>query len=207
MSHPQTIHFSQLNQKINFPQNSNKDLIEFLDISKGKILTLLKTVFSFLNDKSLLKNEPQSSFIKYTIDSKLIQTMSKVNDFYTSNFPENGRDMLHELVKEKYNKLIKYYEQNNELFISSKESGFKYYAIKGLILLWLIEIKYDTEYYDEFICVINSLIRLSPTCEKNEKNKFLSDFLNIIIKFPYIKQNKEVIVHALEVNEWNAPRV
>jgi len=201
MSHPQTIHFSQLNQKINFPQNSNKDLIEFLDISKGKILTLLKTVFSFLNDKSLLKKEPQSSFIKYTIDSKLIQTMSKVNDFYTSNFPENGRDMLHELVKEKYNKLIKYYEQNNELFISSKESEFKYYAIKGLILLWLIEIKYDTEYYDEFICVINSLIRLSPTCEKNEKNKFLSDFLNIIIKFPYIKQNKEVIVHALEVNE------
>ena len=201
MSHPQTIHFSQLNQKINFPQNSNKDLIEFLDISKGKILTLLKTVFSFLNDKSLLKKEPQSSFIKYTIDSKLIQTMSKVYDFYTSNFPENGRDMLHELVKEKYNKLIKYYEQNNELFISSKESGFKYYAIKGLILLWLIEIKYDTEYYDEFICVINSLIRLSPTCEKDEKNKFLSDFLNIIIKFPYIKQNKEVIVHALEVNE------
>ena len=137
MSHPQTIHFSQLNQKINFPQNSNKDLIEFLDISKGKILTLLKTVFSFLNDKSLLKNEPQSSFIKYTIDSKLIQTMSKVNDFYTSNFPENGRAMLHELVKEKYNKLIKYYEQNNELFNSSKESGFKYYVIKGLILLWL----------------------------------------------------------------------
>ena len=190
-----------LNPQIIFPKNENKDLIEFLNVSKGKILTLLNTVFSFLSDKSILRKESQSAFNKYTIDSKLIQTMSKVYDFYITNFPENGKEMLHDSLKEKYNKLIKYYEQNIDIFNISKDIEFKYYIIQGMILLWLIEIKYDSEYYDDFIRVINNLIRLNPSLEKNENNKFLFDFLNIIIKFPYIKQNKEVIMHALEVNE------
>ena len=64
----QVIHFSKLNQGLNFLERPNKDLIEFLNVSKGKILTLLNTVFSFLNDKSLLKNESRYSFNKYTIE-------------------------------------------------------------------------------------------------------------------------------------------
>ena len=35
----------------------------------------------------------------------------------------------------------------------------------------------------------------------NEKNYYLIEFLNTVLKFPYIKQNKEIIIHALEVNE------
>ena len=211
MSHPiQTIQFQDLNERINLAERSKKDLIEFLSVSKGKILTLIKTVFSFLNDKSLLKNESHSSFMKYTIESKLVQTMNKVYNFYISNFPENGRETLHDLIKERYLKLIKFYEQNNIFFVNSPELEFKFYLIQAMILLWLIEIKYDTEYYDEIIRAINGLVRLSQkdknnnitnSGSRNEKNNYLLDFLNIITKFPYIKQNKEIIIHALEVNE------
>ena len=211
MSNPiQTIQFQDLNARINLAERSKKDLIEFLAVSKGKILTLIKTVFSFLNDKSLLKNESHSSFIKYTIESKLVQTMNKVYNFYISNFPENGRETLHDLIKERYLKFIKFYEQNNIFFVNSPELEFKFYLIQTMILLWLIEIKYDTEYYDEIIRVINGLVRLSQkdknnnvtnSSSKNEKNNYLLDFMNIIMKFPYIKQNKEIIIHALEVNE------
>jgi len=211
MSNPiQTIQFQDLNARINLAERSKKDLIEFLAVSKGKILTLIKTVFSFLNDKSLLKNESHSSFIKYTIESKLVQTMNKVYNFYISNFPENGRETLHDLIKERYLKFIKFYEQNNIFFVNSPELEFKFYLIQTMILLWLIEIKYDTEYYDEIIRVINGLVRLSQkdknnnvtnSSSKNEKNNYLVDFMNIIMKFPYIKQNKEIIIHALEVNE------
>ena len=211
MSHPiQTIQFQDLNAQINLAERSKKDLIEFLNVSKGKILTLIKTVFSFLNDKSLLKNESHSSFMKYTIESKLVQTMNKVYNFYTANFPENGRETLHDLIKERYLKFIKFYEQNNIFFVNSTELEYKFYLIQAMILLWLIEIKYDTEYYDEIIRVINGLVRLSQkdknniitnSSSKSEKNHYLLDFLNIIMKFPYIKQNKEIIIHALEVNE------
>ena len=205
---PQIIHFNQLNQGLNILDRHNKDLIEFLNVSKGKILTLLNTVFSFLNDKSLLKNESRYSFNKYTIESKLVQTMSKVYDFYTSNFPENGRETLHDLVKEKYIKFTKFYEQNINYFLNSHELEFRFYLTQGMILLWLLEIKYDSEYYDEIIRVINGLIRLKKDENKNndsdnkkEKNNYLLEFFNTILKFPYIKQNKEIIIHALEVNE------
>ena len=197
----QTIHFSQLNQKLNITERQNKDLIDFLSISKGKILTLIKTVFSFLNDKSLIRNESRYSFNKYTIESKLVQTMSKVYDFYVANFPENGKETLHELIKERYLKFIKFYEDNINLFMNSKELEFRYYLVQGMILLWLVEIKYDSEYYDEIIRVINGLIRLNQEENKDEKNNYLIDFFNTILKFPYIKQNKEIIIHALEVNE------
>ena len=206
----QVIHFSKLNQSLNFLERPNKDLIEFLNVSKGKILTLLNTVFSFLNDKSLLKNESRYSFNKYTIESKLVQTMSKVYDFYTSNFPENGRETLHDLVKEKYLKFIKFCEQNTNYILNSHELEFRFYLTQGMILLWLIEIKYDSEYYDEIIRVINGIIRLkqdenknNSIDNKNEKNDYLIEFFNTILKFPYIKQNKEIIIHALEVNECN----
>ena len=206
----QVIHFSKLNQGLNFLERPNKDLIEFLNVSKGKILTLLNTVFSFLNDKSLLKNESRYSFNKYTIESKLVQTMSKVYDFYTSNFPENGRETLHDLVKEKYLKFIKFCEQNTNYILNSHELEFRFYLTQGMILLWLIEIKYDSEYYDEIIRVINGIIRLkqdenknNSIDNKNEKNDYLIEFFNTILKFPYIKQNKEIIIHALEVNECN----
>ena len=205
---PQIIHFNQLNQGLNILDRHNKDLIEFLNVSKGKILTLLNTVFSFLNDKSLLKNESRYSFNKYTIESKLVQTMSKVYDFYTSNFPENGRETLHDLVKEKYLKFIKFCEQNTNYILNSHELEFRFYLTQGMILLWLIEIKYDSEYYDEIIRVINGIIRLkqdenknNSIDNKNEKNDYLIEFFNTILKFPYIKQNKEIIIHALEVNE------
>ena len=198
----QTIHFEQLNQQLNLLERQNKDLIDFLSISKGKIMTLLKTVFSFLNDKSLLKNESRFSFNKYTIESKLVQTMSKVYDFYTSNFPENGKETLHELIKERYLKLNKFYEENINFFMNYKELEFRFYLIQGMILLWLIEIKYDSEYYDEIIRVINGIIRLKQEeGNKDEKNNYLLDFFNTILKFPYIKQNKDIIIHALEVNE------
>ena len=208
MSNSQIIHFSQLNQKLNLEERSKKDLIEFLNVSKGKILTLIKTVFSFINDKSLLKNEPKYSFYKYTIESKLVQTMSKIYNFYISNFPENGKETLHELIKERYLKFIKFYEQNINYFLNSNELQFRFYLIQGMILLWLIEIQYDTIYYDEIIQVINGIIRLNQdengiinSNSKNEKNNYLVEFLNTILKFPYIKQNKEIIIHALEVNE------
>ena len=198
----QTIHFEQLNQQLNLLERQNKDLIDFLSISKGKIMTLLKTVFSFLNDKSLLKSESRFSFNKYTIESKLVQTMSKVYDFYTSNFPENGKETLHELIKERYLKLNKFYEENINFFMNYKELEFRFYLIQGMILLWLIEIKYDSEYYDEIIRVINGIIRLKQEeGNKDEKNNYLLDFFNTILKFPYIKQNKDIIIHALEVNE------
>ena len=208
---PNSIHFSQLEQQLRISERSKKDLIEFLNISKGKILTLIKTVFSFISDKSLLRKESLSSFNKYTIESKLVQTMSKVYDFYISNFPENGRETLHELIKERYLKFIKFFEQNENSFFNAKELLFKFYLIQGMLLLWLIEIKYDTEYYDEIIRVINGLIQLDSntndiiinTNNTNEKNNnnYLIDFLNTILKFPYIKQNKEIIIHALDVNE------
>ena len=215
---PNSIHFSQLEQQLKISERSKKDLIEFLNVSKGKILTLIKTVFSFITDKSLLKKESLSSFNKYTIQSKLVQTMSKVYDFYISNFPENGKETLHELIKERYSKFIKFFEQNENYFFNTKELLFKFYLIQGMLLLWLIEIKYDTEYYDEIIRVINGLIQLDSNTNDiiinnnintneinntnaNEKNKYLIDFLNTILKFPYIKQNKEIIIHALDVNE------
>ena len=211
---PNSIHFSQLEQQLKLAERSKKDLIEFLNVSKGKILTLIKTVFSFISDKSLLKKESLSSFNKYTIESKLVQTMSKVYDFYISNFPENGRETLHELIKERYLKFIKFFEQNENCFFNTKELLFKFYLIQGMLLLWLIEIKYDTEYYDEIIRVINGLIQLDSntndniinineinTTNTNEKNNYLIEFLNTVLKFPYIKQNKEIIIHALEVNE------
>ena len=117
---PNSIHFSQLEQQLKLAERSKKDLIEFLNVSKGKILTLIKTVFSFISDKSLLKKESLSSFNKYTIESKLVQTMSKVYDFYISNFPENGRETLHELIKERYLKFIKFFEQNENCFFNTK---------------------------------------------------------------------------------------
>ena len=54
---PNSIHFNELEQQIKLAERSKKDLIEFLNISKGKMLTLIKTVFSFINDKSLLRKE------------------------------------------------------------------------------------------------------------------------------------------------------
>ena len=197
---PNSIHFNELEQQIKLAERSKKDLIEFLNISKGKMLTLIKTVFSFINDKSLLRKESPLAFNKYTIESKLVQTMSKVYDFYISNFPENGRETLHELIKERYLKFIKFYEQNENYFFNSSELMLKFYLIQGMILLWLIEIKYDSEYYDEIIRVINGLIQLNNSNNNVEKN-YLNDFLNTILKFPYIKQNKEIIIHSLEVNE------
>ena len=197
---PNSIHFNELEQQIKLAERSKKDLIEFLNISKGKMLTLIKTVFSFINDKSLLRKESPLAFNKYTIESKLVQTMSKVYDFYISNFPENGRETLHELIKERYLKFIKFYEQNENYFFNSSELMLKFYLIQGMILLWLIEIKYDSEYYDEIIRVINGLIQLNNS-NNNVENNYLNDFLNTILKFPYIKQNKEIIIHALEVNE------
>ena len=197
---PNSIHFNELEQQIKLAERSKKDLIEFLNISKGKMLTLIKTVFSFINDKSLLRKESPLAFNKYTIESKLVQTMSKVYDFYISNFPENGRETLHELIKERYLKFIKFYEENENYFFNSSELMLKFYLIQGMILLWLIEIKYDSEYYDEIIRVINGLIQLNNS-NNNVENNYLNDFLNTILKFPYIKQNKEIIIHALEVNE------
>jgi hypothetical protein len=130
---------------------SKKGLIDYIDISKGKILTLLKTVFSFLSDNSLLKKDSASSFEKYIIDSKFIQTMQKIYYFYSSNFPQNGKIVLHELIKERYAKYLKYYEINENFFLNNKENLYRFYLIQGLILLWLIETNYDSEYYDEFL--------------------------------------------------------
>ena len=191
---------NSLNPKINL--NKNQNLIPFIDISKGKIITLLKTVFSFLNDGSLLKNDSPSSFEKYFIDNKFIQTMSKTYYFYISNYPENGKISLHELIKERYAKFIKYYEQNIHYFSNSKELEYRYYLIQGFILLWLIETKYDTQYYDDFIRVVNGLIRLDNNNNgDNNENKYLNNFLKIIVKFPFIKQHQNMIIKILEVNE------
>ena len=184
-----------------FNDQSNQDLFQFIDISKGKIFTLLKTVFSFLNDNSLLKKESKSSFEKYIIDNKFIQTMTKVFHFYSSNYPDNGNIILHELIKERYAKFLKYYDQNINHFSNSKELQFRFYQIQSLILLWLIETKFDTQYYDELIRVINGLIRLDNENSDNSEKKYLKDFLKMIIKFPYIKKNKEIIIKVLEVNE------
>lgn len=188
------------NDSNNFINNSNQNLIPYIDISKGKIITLLKTVFSFLNDNSLLKNESSSSFEKYTIDNKFIQTMSKIFYFYTSNYPENGKIALHELIKERYSKFLKYYEQNINFLSNCKELQFRYYEIQGFILLWLAETNYCAEYYDDLIRVVNGIIGLD---KDNEENKYLKNFLKAIIKFPFIKQNKEMIIKVLEVNECN----
>ena len=147
-------------ENIFFDEESKRNLIEYIDLSKGKMLTLLKTVFSFLNDNSLLRKDSSSSFQKYILDNKLIQTMSKVFYFYSSNFPENGKITLHELLKEKYVKLKKYYEQNINYISNSTELTYRVYQIQGLTLLWLIETKYDSEYYDEFIRLVNCLIKL-----------------------------------------------
>ena len=122
---PNSIHFSQLEQQLKLAERSKKDLIEFLNVSKGKILTLIKTVFSFISDKSLLKKESLSSFNKYTIESKLVQTMSKAYDFYISNFPENGRETLHNIIKERYLKFIKFFEQNENCFFDTETTGLK----------------------------------------------------------------------------------
>ena len=181
--------------------NSNQNLLPYINISKGKIITLLKAVFSFLNDNSLLKMDSFPSFEKYIIDTKLIQTMSKTFYFYTSNDPENGKTALHELIKEKYSKFLKYFEQNINYFSNSKELQFRYYIIQGFILLWLIETKYDTKYYDDLIRLVNSIVILDNE-STNDKN-YLKNFLNIIIKFPFIKQNKEMILKVLEVIECN----
>ena len=196
---------SQLQKIVN--DKINKDLMQYIDISKGKIITLLKTVFSFLNDNSLLKGDSETSFEKYLIDNKFIQTMSKVFYFYSSNYPENGKIALNELIKERYSKYLKYFEQNLNFFSNSKELQFRYYQIQGLILLWLLETKFDTEYYDDFIRLINSLIRLDKENNINGNinidNKYLKKFLVMILKFPFIKQNKETVINALIVNECN----
>ena len=70
--------------------------------------------------------------MKYTIESKLVQTMNKVYNFYTANFPENGRETLHDLIKERYLKFIKFYEQNNIFFVNSTELEYKFYLIQVL---------------------------------------------------------------------------
>ena len=186
--------------------NKNQNLIPYIEISKGKIITLLKTVFSFLSDNSLLKNESPLSFEKYFLDNRFIQTMSKTYYFYTSNF-ENGKSLLHELIKERYSKFLKYYEQNLNYFSNLKELEYRYYLIQGFILLWLIETKYDTEYYDDFIRVVNCLIRLDNNNNmfnrENNENKYLNNFLKNIVKFPFIKQHQQMILKILEVNECN----
>ena len=191
-------------ENIFFDEKSKRNLIEYIDLSKGKMITLLKIVFSFLNDNSLLRKDSSSSFQKYILDNKLIQTMSKVFYFYSSNFPENGKITLHELLKEKYTKLKKYYEQNINYISNSTELSYRVYQVQGLTLLWLIETKYDSEYYDEFIRLVNCLIKLDENnkSDNSEKN-YLNNFLNMIIKFPFIKQNKEIIIKILEVNECN----
>ena len=197
----------QYQQNKNFTDKSNNDLIQFIDISKGKILTLLKTIFVFLNDNSLLKKDSKSSFEKYIIDNKFIQTMLKVFHFYTANYPDNGKIILHELIKERYSKFLKYYEQNINHFSTSKELQFRFYQIQALILLWLIETKFDTQYYDDLIRLVNSLITLDNVNTDNSdntsniENKYLIEFLNLVIKFPFIKNNKEIIIKVLEVNE------
>ena len=199
----QTLQFITKKENINSAEKQDKDLMKFIDISKGKILTLLKTVFSFLNDNTLLKNDSFSSFEKYLIDNKFIQTMTRIFYFYTANY-ENGKIILHELIKERYLKFIKYYEQNINYFSNTKELLYRYLQIQGLILLWLIETKYETEYYDELIRLINSLKKLDENNNDiNDDNKYLNKFLNIIIKFPFIKQNKEIILKVLEANECN----
>ena len=176
--------------------NKNQNLIPYIEISKGKIITLVKTVFSFLNDNSLLKNDSPSSFDKYFLENRFIQTMSKTYYFYSSNY-ENGKSLLHELIKERYSKFLKYYEQNINYFSNSKELEYRYYLIQGYILLWLIETKYDTEYYDELIRVVNSLIRLENNNNvfnrENNENKYLNNFLKNIVKFPFIKQHQHDI--------------
>ena len=184
-------------------EHSKKGLIDYIDISKGKILTLLKTVFSFLSDNSLLKKDSASSFEKYIIDNKFIQTMQKIYYFYSSNFPENGKIAFNELIKERYAKYLKYFEQNENYFLNNKENLYRFYLIQGLILLWLIETNYDSEYYDELIRLVNSLKRLEEKENGNEcnDNKYLNKFLKSIIKFPFIRQNKETILKVLEVNE------
>ena len=184
-------------------EQSKKGLIDYIDISKGKILTLLKTVFSFLSDSSLLKKDSASSFEKYIIDNKFIQTMQKIYYFYSSNFPENGKIVLHDLIKERYAKYLKYYEINENFFLNNKENLYRFYLIQGLILLWLIETNYDSEYYDELISLVNSLKRLEENENGNENsdNKYLNKFLKTITKFPFIRQNKETILKVLEVNE------
>ena len=186
--------------------NKNQNLIPYIEISKGKIITLVKTVFSFLNDNSLLKNDSPSSFDKYFLENRFIQTMSKTYYFYSSNY-ENGKSLLHELIKERYSKFLKYYEQNINYFSNSKELEYRYYLIQGYILLWLIETKYDTEYYDELIRVVNSLIRLDNNNNvfnrENNENKYLNNFLKNIVKFPFIKQHQQMILKILEVNECN----
>ena len=198
----------QHQQKSNMAEKQNNDLIQFIDISKGKILTLLKTVFSFLNDNSLIKNDSKSSFEKYIIDTKCIQTMLKVFHFYSANYPENGKIILHELIKERYSKFLKYYEQNINHFSNSKELQFRFYQIQALILLWLIETKFDTQYYDDLIRLVNSLITLDngntdndSNSNDNIENKYIIEFLNLVIKFPFIKNNKDIIIKLLEVNE------
>ena len=184
-----------------FEEKSKKKLIEFIGISKGKIMTLLKTVFSFLNDNSLLNKDSSTSFEKYIIDIKFIQTMTKIYYFYSSNY-ENGKIIFHELLKERYTKFIKYYEQNINYFLNEKELLFRYFQIQGLILLWLIETNYTSEYYDELIRLINSLIRLDEDNNNiNNINRYLNKFLKLIIKFPFIKQNRQIIIQVLEVNE------
>ena len=198
-------------ENINISNNSNQNqnLLPYINISKGKIITLLKTVFSFLNDNSLLKLDPASSFEKYIIDTKLIQTMSKAFYFYTSNDPENGKNALHELIKERYSKFLKFFEQNINYFSNYKELQYRYYLIQGFILLWLIETKYDSQYYDDLIRLINSIIILdneNKNVNLNENinisdKKYLKNFLNTIVKFPFIKQNKDIILKVLEVNE------
>ena len=186
--------------KKNISDFINKDLMQCFDISKGKIITLLKTVFSFLTDNSLFKKDSESSFEKYIIDNKFIQTMSRIFYFYSSNYPQNGKIALNELIKERYTKFLKYFEMNINYFLNSKDLQFRYYKIQGLILLWLIETKYDTEYYDDLIRLINSL-KILDNENNNNENKYLKNFLIMILKFPFIKQNKETIINSLIVNE------
>ena len=204
--------FSPISQFISSKDNNRlnerpkNNLIEYIDISKGKMITLLKTVFSFLNDNSLLKKDSSSSFEKYIIDNQLIQTMTKIFYFYSSNFPENGKNTLHQLLKEKYAKFQKFYENNSNYISTSKELLFRIYQIQGLLLLWLIETKYDTEFYDELIRSVNCCIQLSDnniSDNNNESNdnNYLKKFLDMILKFPFIKNNKEIIIKVLEVNE------
>ena len=188
-----------------YKQNQNIDYQALANISKGQIITLFNSIFSFLNDKSLLQKENTSFFEKYVIDNNLINTMKKVFHFFNSNFPEKGKETFHDLLKEKYLKVIKYLETNDYIISESNEILFKYSQIKGLILIWLIELKYESEYYDELTRLINKILHIKETNNNNSnsktENKYLNKFLNTLIKFPYIKKNQNIIIQALEVNE------
>ena len=180
--------------------SNNMDFQAMAIISKGQIVTLFNSIFSFLNDKSLLEKENTAFFEKYVIDNNLINTMQKVFNFFNANFPEKGKDSLHDLLKEKYLKVEKYL--NDYIISESNEILLKSSQIKALILVWLIELKHENDYYDKLIKIISKLVNIKQTNSPNSKNenKYLNKFLNTLIKFPYIKKNQNIVIKALEIN-------